>query len=164
MRKALTLLLVAGPFIAGCSIDFSKSLNVGDVERQVESDLAERRDVEVEVSCPEEVEAESGGEFTCTATDPEGNELDVDVVQEDDDGNVDWDVAMLNMPLIEDDLSRRVSRSVRVPVEISCPRILVSSEAGSTVLCDATDDAGGEGVLLVTTEGGGDVTWELNPD
>lgn len=164
MRKILTLLLAATAFVTGCSIDFSRSLNVGDVERQIESDLAERRDVEVEVMCPEEVEAETGGEFTCTATDPEDNELEVEVVQEDDDGNVDWDLAMLNMPLIEDDLSRRVSRTVRVPVEIACPRILVSPEAGSSFECDVTDDAGREGVLLVTTEGGGDVVWELNPD
>lgn len=162
MRK-LVLLLLAAMAMTGCSIDFSKSLNVGEVERQVEADLVERRDVEVEVDCPEEVEAEEGGAFTCTATDTEGNELDIEVVQTDDDGNVDWDVRMLNMPVIEEDLSRRVSRSVQVPVEITCPRILVSSEAGATVECEATDDAGREGVLLVTTKDEG-VSWELNPD
>lgn len=164
MRKTIVLLFAATAALTACSIDFSKSLNVGDVERQVESDLVDRRDVDVEVKCPEEVEAEAGGEFTCTATDTEGNELEVEVVQEDDEGNVDWDVAMLNMPLIEDDLSERVSRSVKVPVEITCPRILVSPEAGSSFECEATDDEGREGVLVVTTEGEGDVAWELNPD
>lgn len=166
MRRVLSPLLLVGLAMGAtaCSGGVTRGLATSDVEEQVAAGISDRREVEVEVDCPDDVEAETGGTFTCTATDEEGHSLDVSVVQEDDEGNVDWDVDMLNLPLIEEELSTEVTRSVGTAVVVECPRILVASEVGSTVDCRATDETGGAGVVRVTTKDeAGNVDWELNP-
>ena len=146
-------------FAAGCS----QTLDGGDIEREVAAGVDDQQGVEVEVSCPDDIEAEDGGTFTCTATDSEGTEWDVSVVQQDADGNVEWTMDVLNLQEVEDLLAPEVSTEVGTDVTIECPEVLVSSAQGSTVDCQATDDSG-EGVIrITTTDDEGNVEWELNP-
>jgi hypothetical protein len=143
----------------GCS----QTLEASDIEREVAAGVDDQQGVEVEVSCPDDIKAEDGGTFTCTATDSEGTEWDVDVVQQDADGNVEWTMDVLNLGLVEDQLAPEVSAEVGTDVTIECPEVLVSSAQGSTLDCKATDDSG-EGVIRITsTDGEGNVEWVLNP-
>jgi hypothetical protein len=42
------------------------------------------------VVCPDEVTIESGATFTCTATTDDGRSAEIEVTQDDDQGNVTW--------------------------------------------------------------------------
>ncbi len=158
-RRVLCAAAALALFVTGCS----QTIDGSDVEREVAAGVDDLQSVEVEVSCPDDIEAEDGGTFTCTATDSEGTEMDVNVVQQDADGNVEWTMDVLNLELVEDALAPEVSVEIGTDVAIECPRVLVSSEQGSTIDCQATDSEG-EGVIrITTTDDEGNVEWELNP-
>ena len=146
-------------FVTGCS----QTIDGGDIEREVAAGVDDQQGVEAEVSCPDDIEAEDGGTFTCTATDSEGTEWDVSVVQQDADGNVEWTMDVLNLRLVEDELAPKVSAEVGTDVTIECPEILVSSAQGSTVDCQATDSSGEAILRITTTDDEGNVEWELIP-
>lgn len=158
------LLVVATACSGNISAEITRPLNTSDVEAQITEDLAQNREVEVTVVCPEDVEAEADGLFTCTATDSDGNSLEIRVTQTDDSGHVDYNLAMLNLALIETQVASQVTQEVGVSVTLECPRILVSSEKGSSVDCRATDAKNGTGIVRVTTKDDqGHLDWELNP-
>lgn len=158
-RWTLCAAAVLTVLATGCS----QTLEGGDIEREVAAEVDDQQGVEVEVSCPDDIEAEDGGTFTCTATDPEGTEWDVNVVQQDAEGNVEWTMDVLDLNAVEDELAPDVSAEVGTDVTIECPEVLVSSAQGSTLDCQATDSQG-EGVIrITTTDDEGNVEWELNP-
>jgi hypothetical protein len=157
VRAALVLTAV---LLAACS----STLDAEDMNEQISAELQSTFDVEATVECPEDVAPEEGAEFECTATDTEGNAIRVQVVQSDDEGNVDWTMEVFNLPVIEEKLEPEVSDAVSAEITITCPRIFVSASEGSSMDCTATDDAGGEGVLRITSlDAEGNVDWELNP-
>lgn len=159
-RKSLYVAALLMLSLVACT----STLEGGDIEEQVAEDVQEQQGVEVEVVCPDDIEAKEGGEFTCTATDPDGNEIPIKVVQEDDEGNVNWTMNVLNLSAIEESLAPDVTASVGAEVTIDCPAQLVLSEAGNSIDCQATDDLGGEGIIRITaTDSEGNVEWELNP-
>ena len=90
MGRARYLLVTALLLVAGCgdsTIDADKL--EGEIAPGVEEQTGTR---DVEVSCPDDIEAEEGGEFECDLTAEGGIEAKVAVTQEDDDGNVRWRV------------------------------------------------------------------------
>jgi hypothetical protein len=156
----VVLATAAAVFLAACS----SSLNGEELNKQISAELQTRFDVEAVVECPDDIEPEKGAEFECTASDGEGNSLPVHVVQTDDRGNVDWTMAVFNLPIVEETLAPEVSDSVGAEVTVDCPRILVSSLEGSSMDCNVTDDSGAEGLLHITSmDDNGNVDWELNP-
>lgn len=150
----------AAVLLAACS----SSLNADDLNEEISAQLQSEFDVDVVVECPDDIEAEEGASFECTARDEEGNSLSLQVVQSDDQGNVDWTMDVFNLPVIEEELEPEVSSSVDAEITIDCPRILVSSLEGSSLDCSVTDETGGEGLLRITSvDDEGNVEWELNP-
>jgi hypothetical protein len=88
------LSLVAVVFFGACSFSFgSKNLNTDKLETEVENGIQDQVGVAVTVDCPTDVKIEKGNEFTCTATDDQGSSRTVNVVQEDDEGNINWELA-----------------------------------------------------------------------
>lgn len=75
--------------LAGCGTD---TVNMENAEREIAAGLEEETGApDVEVTCPEEVEAKEGDTFDCTAT--TGNErAKVHVTQRDDEGNLRWEL------------------------------------------------------------------------
>lgn len=140
------------------------ALKAVDLNKEISAELQSKFDVEAVVECPDDIEAKKGGSFACTARDEKDNSLSVQVTQSDDQGNVEWSMDTFNLPVIEEELAPEVSRSVDVQVTIECPRILVSSDVGSSLDCSVTDENGGEGILRVTSvDGKGNFDWKLNP-
>lgn len=71
----------------------SSTLDTQGLEEQIVALLEERGGPEVtEVTCPDDVEAEAGATFECTAT-GDGVEWVVQVTQTDDQGNVEIEIA-----------------------------------------------------------------------
>ena len=84
MALAVMLLL-----LAACS----KTLEMDDVESEIQDGITEQTGIPVsDVDCPDEVEAEEGGTFECTATGEDGSEATVEVTQTSDDGDIRWEV------------------------------------------------------------------------
>jgi hypothetical protein len=76
--------------------EFVEVLNTDDVESRLEDRVAERVDgLELEVDCPDMLKARKGVTFDCTATAHDGSRATIEVVQEDGDGNVRWEITKL---------------------------------------------------------------------
>ncbi|MEO8323167.1 MAG: DUF4333 domain-containing protein, partial [Actinomycetota bacterium] len=146
VRKTLCFAVVVAVLLPACS----KTLEGGDIEKQVAGDVKDQNGVDVEVVCPDDIEAKEGGAFTCTATDDQGQEVPIDVEQTDAEGNVTWQMDILNLPEVEASLAPDVSAQVGADIQIDCPPELVLTEPGNTIDCQATDADGGEGILRVT--------------
>ncbi|MEA2452412.1 MAG: hypothetical protein QOG04_1122 [Actinomycetota bacterium] len=159
--KIALVVVAAAALLTACS---ASTLKAEDLNKEISAQLQDRFDVEAVVECPNDIEPKEGGTFECTASDTEGNSLPVQVVQNDDQGNIDWSLDVFNLPVVEETLAPEVSQSVDAVITINCPRILVSSLEGSTMDCDVTDDLGRDGLLRITSlDDQGNVDWELNP-
>src|SRR5688500_5401187 len=86
-RTRVALLIVPLLF-ASCST--SKTLEAEDLNEQIAAELQDTFEIEATFDCPEDIEAEEGATFECTAEDTAGTSLPVRVTQTDGDGNVDW--------------------------------------------------------------------------
>jgi uncharacterized protein DUF4333 len=94
MRRSLVSVAVLVFLVsasAGCSTLLPKKLDMGGLETELASQLNEQLDTSgITVTCPDDVKAESGGEFECTGTLTTGDTLAIHVTQTDDDGHVNW--------------------------------------------------------------------------
>jgi hypothetical protein len=78
--------------IALSGVACTRSLDTQGLEEQIAADLEAGGGPTVnEVTCPDDVEVESGGTFECTAT-GEGVEWRISVTQLDDDGRVEFQI------------------------------------------------------------------------
>ncbi len=69
------------------------TIDAGEIEQEITPKGEEQTGTrDVAIACPDDVEAEEGGEFDCDLTAPGGIEAKVEVTQTDDDGNVRWRV------------------------------------------------------------------------
>jgi hypothetical protein len=86
-------LLVAMLAVAGACTR-SRTLDASELNKQIATDMqAKKLAVEgVAVSCPDDVPAEAGRTFDCTATNPDGTTLTIQVTQTDDQGRVTYKV------------------------------------------------------------------------
>ena len=62
------------------------------LESQIAAWFEDQAGVPVVVDCPGGVDLERGNDFTCTATDQAGESVEVAVTQDDDLGNVSWEI------------------------------------------------------------------------
>ena len=87
MRYALAIAALA---LAGCGSD---TLDAGDIESEVAPQIEEQTGThDVQVACPDDVEAEEGAVFECDVSAEGGIKTKLKVTQEDDEGNVRWEV------------------------------------------------------------------------
>jgi hypothetical protein len=71
----------------------SKTLDTTELEGSLKDQLETQLDVNgLTVDCPDDIEAESGNTFRCTATGSDGSEATVEVTQTDDQGNLTWEI------------------------------------------------------------------------
>ena len=81
-----------GVVAAGCEGQFSiggQTVDAADLETKLADQLAPQAGVkpsDVNVSCPDDQDVETGAEFNCTLTAPNGDEVEVDVTLTDEDG------------------------------------------------------------------------------
>ncbi len=80
---------LAGGLTSGCG---TETLDSSQVEREIKEGIEKQSGPgTIQVECPDDVEKEAGGRFTCTARTP-GAEAPVEVVQRNDEGNIRWEV------------------------------------------------------------------------
>lgn len=90
MGRARYLVVIAALGLAGCGSD---TLDSGDIENEVVPQIEDQTGTRnVEVACPDDVEAEEGAVFECDVSAEGGVEAKLKVTQEDDEGNVRWEI------------------------------------------------------------------------
>lgn len=158
-------LLVIAPLLlslAACST--SNTLEAEDLNEQIAAGLQDMFEIEATVECPDDIEAEEGGTFECTAEDSAGTSLPVQVTQTDDDGNVDWTMDVFDLAVVEDSLEPEVSEAVDAQIDIGCPRVFIETKTGTSFDCPVTDEMDREGIIRITAlDEEGQLDWELNP-
>ena len=90
MGRARYLVVIAAVALAGCG---ESTLDAGDIESEVTPQVEEQTGTkDVTIDCPDDIEAEEGADFECDITAQGGVEAKLKVTQEDDEGNVRWEV------------------------------------------------------------------------
>lgn len=91
MRSRLARVMVV-VFIAAAATGCSKTLNIDSLETDLGSQIDAQLDTTgTSVTCPDDdVKAEAGATFECTATLSTGDIVTVEVKQTDGGGNVTW--------------------------------------------------------------------------
>ena len=98
--------------------------------------------VPADVRCPEEIRAEAGGTFACTAT-VDGQPVTYNVQQDDDQGHltINYD-RLLKVDEVESVIAQQVGNDVEVAVDVECPpadRTVVVNAPGTPIACTATN-------------------------
>ena len=84
----VAIALVAGSVAALGSLSSRSKLDMAAVENDIAHRVAQRTGLVATVDCPDSVDIEAGTTFTCSVTTDDGNQLDVEVHQDDDQGNL----------------------------------------------------------------------------
>lgn len=84
------LVIAVALSLAACG---EATLDTGNIEDEIAPQVADQTGTkDVELSCPDDVEAKKGDEFECDVTAAGGVEAKVKVVQENDEGDVNWEL------------------------------------------------------------------------
>ena len=88
------LVVAAAVVLAFAACGDDETLDVGRIEREVMPEIERQTGTQdVVVDCPDEdVEIEEGAAFECDVSAEGGIEAKVKVTQEDDEGNVRWEI------------------------------------------------------------------------
>jgi len=84
----VVIALVAGTVAALGSLSSRSKLDMTAVEEDIAHRVAQRTGQVATVDCPDSVDIEAGATFTCSVTTEDGTALDVQVHQDDDQGNL----------------------------------------------------------------------------
>ena len=89
LRRSL-LAVAAGTalLLAACG----SSLSQTDVQDKIQQGLTEQLGGEYTVTCPSDIPVQSGATFTCDVTSAGGGTAKVAVTQNDDQGNLFWEI------------------------------------------------------------------------
>ena len=90
-HRLLILLLAVGALgLAGCG---DKKLDTDKLEGKIKSGIEKQAGVKIKsVDCPDNVKVKKGDTFNCKATTQTGQSANVKVTQQDDKGNVNYQV------------------------------------------------------------------------
>ena len=106
----IPLILVA---LSGCG----KTLNVAKIEDTIKSSLTKQGGTSIKsVICPENVKPEAGKTFECTGILDSGAGFAIAVQQQDDQGNIVWEVSsvkgLVNMAQLQTELNQGLKKEV----------------------------------------------------
>ena len=140
----------------------STSIDVSKIETSVQDGLAEQVGGEWTVTCPDSMEVQAGLTTNCLATSTTGETLDINVTQDDDQGNVTWEVPStgLDVAKAEASIAAEIGAQVGGEWTVTCPED-IPIEKDLTANCEATS-ADGQSVMvnITQTDDQGNVTWE----
>ena len=165
----LAAVVVLAGLVVGALVWFGgTTLDTAEAERQIGRLTADQTGVApTDVSCPADIEAESGATFTCTAS-LEDQPISFTVTQTDDEGNVqiDSDNTFVHVDVVEASLDEQVGELAGVVVISTCDtggRSVLVDAVGTPIPCfvdnaaDATDTA----EVLATVDESGAVSYEF---
>ena len=162
------VLLLGGLTVGALLIFGTKTLDTADVERQITRVTEEQAGVApTGVTCPADIEAESGATFACSAS-LEDQPVTFTVRQTDGEGNIriDSDNTFVDVATVEASLTEQLSEVSGVEVVSTCDvdghSVLVDG-VGTPIPCTVTNagDASDYVDVDATVDEGGDVSYEV---
>jgi len=161
--------LVLGGLVVGALVWFgSTTLDTAEAERQIAELTQDQTGVApTDVSCPADIEAESGATFTCSAS-LEDQPISFTVTQTDDEGNVqiDSDNTFVDVDVVEASLDEQLGELAGVVVITTCDTdghsVLVDA-VGTPISCfvDNAADATDTIEVLATVDESGAVSYDV---
>ena len=165
----LAAVLVLGGLVVGALVWFGgTTLDTAEAERQIGQLTQDQAGVApTDVSCPADIEAESGAAFTCTAK-LEDQPISFTVTQTDDEGNVriDSDSTFVHVDVVEASLDEQLGDLAGVVVISTCDTdghsVLVDA-VGTPIPCfvDNAADATDTVEVVATVDASGAVSYEF---
>ena len=100
--------------------------------------------VPADVRCPDDIRAQAGGTFACTAT-VDGQPVTYQVRQTDDQGNLTiTHDRLLKVAEVQGVIAQQIGDDIEVPVDVECPpadRAVIVNAPGTPIACTATNAA-----------------------
>jgi hypothetical protein len=127
---------------AGCSED--KSFDTGPLEEQIQADIVTAFGVEVaSVTCPDDVEKEDGGTFTCTA-DVDRQDFKVQVTQGEGDAPASYTntQALITPEAAVESAEGQAAEQLGFAVTADCGRRVIIGRPDTTFNCTLTEESG----------------------
>jgi uncharacterized protein DUF4333 len=114
-----------------------------------------------DVRCPDEIKAETGGTFTCTAT-VDGQPVTYKVHQDDEKGHltINFD-RLIKVADLQSGVADLVGKDIDVPVNVTCEpagRVVLVNTPGSPIACTAINAADPTDSAQITVTVAGDGT------
>lgn len=167
MRSFLRLTLLAGSLLTLTSC-FNR-LDTTAVEQEIESEIESqsRRLSLAEVRCPRDIYRQSGAYFRCVGyLRPEG-EFTINVVQQDTQGAIAWDVpsseVILNMAKVEDKLQQDFAKAFAKRAPLNCGDLYRLNQPGEQFECEVVGGVTVEQdqitALVVKVDPEGNLNW-----
>lgn len=162
LTRPLAVFVVVPALAAGCSGD---AYDVAKAEREIGLFVDRTFEgVETgEVTCPDDVDANEGTKFDCTA-EVEGQDLRIEVTMTDDDSNATFEAiqAVLDLRRAEEAMGSDIGAQIGATVEVDCGETdFLVKDPGDTFECTANDEDGNSVTLVATvTDTDGHIQYE----
>ena len=138
LAATLGVVAVAVIALAGCG---GGKLDVSKGEQEIKKDLQDPKIglTVTAVTCPGDVPMQKDLTFVCKASIKDGDDVDIKVIQQDDQGNVTIDYkASMYVPD-----TANIASNLTGATNLTCPAAVKLDNGKGTLLCTATDDLGG---------------------
>jgi Domain of unknown function (DUF4333) len=145
-------------------------LDTTEVESAIQADIERqgRRLSLKAVLCPGEVARQAEAYFRCVGEVDGGGTFTINVIQQDDQGNVTWEVpnskALLNLPKVEDSIQQGLSQTYSQRALVDCGSATYRvNQPGDRFECQVvggmTTDTSTITAVLVSIDPDGDLNW-----
>lgn len=153
-------IVVAGLLLLG-GIGCSSGVDVSGAESTIKDGIINQTGTKVsEVTCPDDIELQEGGKFTCLAHAEDGSSAPIQAVQTDDDGNIHYSINLISQVKAQKKLEAVIGTQVEQGISIHCP-MLMAAVKGQKYRCQASLDSGTRAVIeLTATDNKGAFTYQ----
>ncbi|MBA2558047.1 MAG: DUF4333 domain-containing protein [Chloroflexi bacterium] len=162
MRGLLAGIAMAG-LLAACSGGLTASIDEDQLQGEIETQLGEQIGVPLQsVECPDGRAFLAGDVFTCTASTERGGPIEIEVTQNDAQGDVDFRVLSLVTERVEDVLMGDLPDLTGTGITgVQCPESR-PFQAGDVFECTAAADDGSQLTVEVTqSDAEGNITYRV---
>jgi hypothetical protein len=140
VAEILTLTLGTSLFAMGCGLDHKK------LEDSITSECKTKNLVLKSVECPKDRPIKQGDKFDCSGVSEAGDKLVFHVTQDDDKGNIKWELdgKIIELKAFSEELKKQLHGA-----EVTCPAKTLVVKKDSTFDCEMKGE-GGAHPLTVT--------------
>ena len=153
--------------LAACS----NRLNTADIEAEIKADIERqgRRLSLREVRCPDNIMRQAESYFRCVGELKPKGTFAIDVVQQDNQGSVEWTVpnstTMLNLAFVEANIQEGLSKALGQQADVDCgSEAYRPNQPGDRFECRVVGGLFAEGTqidsVLVTVDPDGNLKWQ----
>ncbi|MEM8610847.1 MAG: DUF4333 domain-containing protein [Cyanobacteria bacterium P01_H01_bin.105] len=153
-------------FLSSCS----QYLNMSQLETDIQDDIERqgRRLALKHVICPNRIVKQAEAYFRCVGELPDGGQFTVNVIQQDDQGTVSWDVpsskVLINLVSLEEDIQKDIRDAVGKSLAVDCGDMYRVNKRGDSFECDVVGAgavaAGRIESVLVKVNGESNLEWQ----